>query len=320
MKKAGIQKTGIHKKHKQIKFFCMLLITVMLLEGCSLAIPDAGPQSGSSRLIGAFITMEYLDLSDTDTSLKDMQKQQKLYADIDKNGSKRPSDWEISFPDTDGICFFAPLWTDENGENMRGGIYDSRVGEKSIHFGTSGTEETLDLNGTIYVTPKADGKAGYYLNPVYQETGGRIYVVSGTGCTMQADCEIAEGEQSALTSVVSITDEDGRKLTEKANVTLQLSVMYRPVQITVCQMDQKHRLLEKKSYRPEEVPETLSARKETAYLLTEIQKESPAGKKVVSRDVFEKKEGTECEIESYCAVQDGVILKKRTRVDWEEYT
>lgn len=135
---------------------------------------------------------------------------------------------------------------------------------------------------------------------------------------MQTDCEVAEGEQSALTSVVSITDEDGRKLTEKANVALQLSVMYRPVQVTVCQMDQEHRVLEKKSYHPQDVPEALSVRKETAYLLTEIQKESPAGKKVVSRDVFEKIDGAESEMESYCAVEDGVILKKKIRVNWEE--
>lgn len=318
MKRTGMQKTGIQKNKNRIRFFCVLQMAAMLLGGCSLAVPDAGPESGSSRLIGALITMEYLDLSDADASFEDLQKQQKLYADIDKNGSKRPSDWEISFPDTDGICFFAPLWTDEYGESMRAGIYDSRVDGKNIQFGSSDTERTLDLNGILYVTPKPDGKAGFYLNPVYQETGGKIYVMSGTGCTMQTDCEVAEGEQSALTSVVSITDEDGRKLTEKANVALQLSVMYRPVQVTVCQMDQEHRVLEKKSYHPQDVPEALSVRKETAYLLTEIQKESPAGKKVVSRDVFEKIDGAESEMESYCAVEDGVILKKKIRVNWEE--
>ena len=39
---------------------------ILLLAGCSLAKKDAGSESSKDRMIGAFITDEYLDLFDVD--------------------------------------------------------------------------------------------------------------------------------------------------------------------------------------------------------------------------------------------------------------
>lgn len=307
-----------------------LLLAAMILGGCSLAVPEAGTEHGSDRLIGAFITQEYLDLYDMDSFFQDHAGQlvngkqfsgadlsgyqRKLYAAIDKNGSLSPSDWDVSFPGVEGIRFFSPLWTDENGENYRADVYDSRISEKDIAYNVFDNGESVDLSGTLYVVPGAYGEFAYYLNPVYQTPEGEIYLVSGQGSSARIVDEVSEGEQSSLTYEVKENTEDGNAETENVTVAVKLAVMYKPVKITFCQMDAGHKMLQEKAYDPKEVPDQLHVQEGTAYILAETEKESPSGKKVVSRAVCENREGEV--LESFYEAEHGVVIKRETEVEW----
>lgn len=312
-----------------------LPLAAMILGGCSLAVPEAETEHGSDRLIGAFITLEYLDLYDMDSFFQDHAGrlvngkqfsgadlsgyQQKLYASIDKNGSLSPSDWDVSFPGVEGIRFFSPLWTDENGESYRADVYDSRISEKDIAYNVFDNGESVDLCGTLYVVPGAYGETAYYLNPVYQTPEGEIYLISGQGSSARIVDEVSEGEQSSLTYEHEIKEakEDGNAETENVSVAVTLAVMYKPVKITFCQMDAEHKILQKKAYDPKNVPDQLRVQGGTAYILAEIEKESPSGKKVVSRAVCENGEREEQVLESFYEAEHGVVIKRETKVIWE---
>ena len=111
------------------------LVLAFVLGGCSLAASDAGAQGGADRLVGAFITAEYLDLYDMEGFLDDHtprftgggeiildhdpEYEGKLYARIDKSRGDDPADWEISFGDVKGEYLLNPLWPDEDGEESR---------------------------------------------------------------------------------------------------------------------------------------------------------------------------------------------------------
>ena len=80
--------------------------------------------------------------------------------------------------------------------------------------------------------------------------------------------------------------ECGKTKTEKCSVTIRYEAMYRPVRITVCQMDQGHEIVKKDVYRPEEMPEQIMAEKATEYILVEIEKEGLSGENVAAREVY----------------------------------
>lgn len=113
-------------KHKKWLKCITYLILLPSLSGCSLAVPDAGVEGGNDRMIGVFITDEFLDLFDIERYLNDHASgsvngqeaelpydsgyEGKLYAKIDKSKGSDPADWEISFGDLEGISMFTPYW------------------------------------------------------------------------------------------------------------------------------------------------------------------------------------------------------------------
>lgn len=300
--------------------------------GCSLAIPEAGSDGDGARLIGAFITSEYLELFDMEdylnahasklmdgkeiTVANDDEYGQRLYATIDKHDSTDSSDWEISFQDIEGINFFSPLWTDEEGERFWGNVHDEEVGDSNISINVSETEEENVLTGTIYILPgRADEDTAYYANPVYQTSDGRIYVTTGTGFSTSGDSSEGVYLTTTLSGQVDIT-ENGKTKTEKSSVSISIAVMYKPVKITFYQMDAAHQIIKKEEYTPGKVPETWKTEPGTEYILIETEKENLSGEKFISREIYDSKEEEETTAETYYALKNGTLAKQETEIDW----
>lgn len=318
-------------KAKKMKISIFLTVLALCLSGCSLAVPDAG-EDVKDRLIGAFITPEYLDFFDMDAYLSDhasaftdgeeitvaggAEYERRLYADVDKNGSKDPSDWKISFPGVEGACFFSPLWKDAEGADYWGSVCDEEVCDMHTDIKTSdegGAERAL--SGTIYILPgKADEDIAYYMNPVYQTKDDRIYAVTGQGFSTSGDSSEGMQMTTKLEEQVALT-ENGKTVTEKSSVSVSYAVMYRPVKITLCQMDGKNRLLQKTEYNPSELPERLSTEPETEYVLVETKKQNLSGEEVVSREVYENVDEGEW-LETFYALENGMIARQSTEVIW----
>lgn len=319
---------------KLVRIVCLLL-PAMLLGGCSLAVPDAGEHTKEDQMIGAYITREALEAYDMDAFFTDNRwqvadgkqftqedlsgYQNRLFAQIEKNGSENPSEWNVSFPGSKGICFFAPLWDSPDGSSYRDNVIDAQVCERDFSVSASDEEETLGLTGTIYVTPyeTPNEQFHFYVNPVYQNPDGEIYVLHGSGYLMQTAGTSVEGEQvmTTLTDERSMTADDTQKK-EKTSVTVKFEVIYRPISVTLCEMDARHHLLKKKVYQPGKIPKKLRAQEGTAYILVETEKESPIGETVVSREICEYTREMEGVLESFYAAEDGIVRKKDTEVVW----
>ncbi|MDE7313677.1 MAG: hypothetical protein K2N87_18980 [Eubacterium sp.] len=295
-----------------------LLLPAMLLSACSLAVPDGGEDKEEDRMIGAYITQEVIDVEQfSDEDLPDFQN--RLYASIVKNGSEDSSDWSISFPGSEGIRFFAPFWTAPDGHSYRDNVVDAKIGERDFSVSESDEEETIGLSGTIYVLPygKPEKEFHFYVNPVYQTPDEEFYALPGSGYLLQTGGEAVEGEQVSATLSGEISQTvDGKTKVKRTNVTVRFQTMYRPVKIALCQMDAEHQMLKKQAYKPEEVPDTFHAQAETAYILVETEKESPAGEKEVFREICENTQESEGVLESFCAAKDGTLIKRDTKVVW----
>lgn len=295
-----------------------LFLSAMLLGGCSLAVEDGVADKEQDRMIGAYITQEVIGTEQFSNEYPP-DCQNRLYALIEKNGSKEPSDWNISFPGSEGIRFFAPFWNaPPDGHSYRDNVVDAKIGERDFSVSESDDEESIGLAGTIYVLPygKPEKSFHFYVNPVYQTPDGEFYALPGSGYLLQTGGE-TEGEQVVTTLSDEISQTvDGKMKSKKTNVTIKFQTVHRPVKMTLCEMDVEHQVLKKQAYQPQELPGTLHVQAETAYILVETEKESPSGETEVSREICENTQQSGGVLESFCAAEDGILVKRNTEIVW----
>ena len=193
--KSGLEKSGKAKcpfaKYLTAAFAILIAGT---MGGCTLAVPYAGEEGSGDRMIGAFITTEYLDLYDMESYLNDhasslvndgsitlgndSKYEGKLFADVEKGEADSPSEWKISFGNMDGQYMLMPVSTDENGEQYMGNLCSDAINEPYLHSNVSDDSEEQELSGTIYEA--ADGKEKvWYVNPIYQTENSEIYAITG---------------------------------------------------------------------------------------------------------------------------------------------
>lgn len=295
------------------------LVCMLSLCGCSLAVPEAG--TDGNRLIGAFITDDYLDLFQTDieTDIRgDFRKEGRLYATIDKSGGERPEDWKIMFEGVEGFHMLQPVWTDENGEKYAASECSEEICDLDLKVNFSDGSEENSISGTIYFLPgKADENIAYHANPVYQTEDGRIYAVPGQGFSTSGESDEGEHFSTTLSEETTAADNEKKKA-EKGSVTVRYCVMHKPVKITVYQMDKSHQILEKKDYNPGEMPEELTAKHGAEYFLVETEKEMLSGEKMISREVYTYNPQEYTSAETFYALDNGIVAKQTTEIKWSE--
>lgn len=320
-------------KNRKI-FRCIMCVSIIsCLSGCSLAVPDAGTEGGSDRMIGVFITRDFLDLFDMEQYINDhsyefvnggeiqiasdARYEGKLYASVDKSKGDDPYDWEISFGDLDGISMFTPLWESENGETYRGTVCTEEISDPDFRYNVTDDGDENIVSGKVYILA---GKFGddrvYYANPVYQTEDGEIYVTCGHGFSSSGGSSEGVNFSSTVSGETTVT-ENGKAKTEKSSVTVQYKVINEPVRFTFCQMDQEHQVIKKGNYRPEEVPEQIHAEKDAAYIVVEMEKEGTEGEKIVSREVYDQKADEDTWLTTFCAREDGIVVEQETKVIWK---
>lgn len=318
-------------RSKKIWMIAAIISVLLTVWGCTLAIPDAS-DAGEDILIGVFITEDYIDLFDLDGYLddhagqlkdgetlhieNDSQYEQKLYAVIDNHSSDDSSDWSVNFDDIQGINMFCPVWKDENGEKYRGTIFSEGICDTNSHINCTDDGDEYDIDGTIYILEgKADEDIAYHVNPVYQTADGRIYVKSGSGFSTSG--ESAEGEcfSTTLSGECAFT-ENGETKTDKTSVTVHVSVIYKPIQITICQMNKDHEVMKKKIYNPGEIPDQLEINSEIAYILLETEKETLSREKRTAREIINYDPDGEMTLETWYLTDEEIVTKKCTELDW----
>lgn len=300
---------------------CVLnLVCMMFLCGCSLAVTGAGTDGGD-RLIGVFITADYLDLLPIEFEgdiRTDPRQAERLYASIDKSKGERPTDWKVVFEGVEGFNMLQPVWTDENGERYVASECAEEICDMDMKTNISDDGEENSISGTIYFLPgKADEDIAYHANPVYQTEDGKIYAVSGQGFSTSGDSHEGEHFSQTLSEETTASD-NGKKKTEKGSVTVRYSVMHKPVQITVYQMDKSHQIIEETAFNPGEVPEELTTERGTEYLLVETKKELLSGERKISREVYTYDPDEYTFVETFYALDSGIVAKQSTEIKWSK--
>lgn len=294
-----------------------LLLALCLLSGCSLARPEAEERSFSEQdmMIGVFVTQEYLDLFDFDSYLEDnlntvmrgggeispenaARYAGRLYAEETENGydfGVEGMGWFCVQSEIDGV----PSSSSYN------------IGPVSCGLSTSVTDEGVsnEYTGTVYV--QAGGFRQFYVNPVYQDSEGRVYLMAGSGIST----EMTEGmsmSQTLSSRFTETVDGSKRQYSMSAEVTFKGASL--PAGYSVLHMARDGQLLQRDAYTPETLPNTIEACEGAEYLIIETVPSGADGEESISREIVNQGE-------SYCSIlspteEKGILAMRMTEVIW----
>lgn len=309
---------------------CLLICLVLTLSGCQLAQETAVKQQ--ERLIGVFVTTEYLDLFDMEGYLtanldklspggnlvldgKDSRYEGRLYAELvpqiltDEETGATEEVQEFVFREVEGISYFAATMpATEERESFISTVSDEAIsdGHTALNYGDD--EEQINLRATIYLADGYNGKT-YYTNPVYQSADGKVYAVTGSGFTAGDENSTGGIFTTKLTESIT-TEENGKSKIKTTSIELSLAGMNCPEKIRVLQMDQHSRVIFQEEYDPGQLPERLTPQQETAYIIVEsISADQP------SRSIYDA--GSEG-METFYGREDGICHKQWTELVWLE--
>ena len=319
----------------KVRIAAAFLAALMLgtLSGCRLAREEAGINTREDRLIGIFLTTEYLDLFNFEGYLNDNigsfsggeikidgpaeKYQGRLYAELRpktltnlETGEKTVTE-EYIFPGVEGISYFSadvPDTPEREGYVTSGS--DEAISDGHTNLSYSDQGNSITMEGTVYVSP-GHGSI-YYFNPVYQSADGHVYALSGSG--LSADGVQSEGAVYAQTLDASYTlTENGNTRTDSISVKISISVMFPSEKITILQMDADSTVVSGTEYIPGEMPESITPEENAEYIVVETHKTDRSGNTFTARKLY----GRDAEsLETFHSREDGVCIKKWVQVKW----
>lgn len=302
-------------------FACMCIA----LGGCKLARAD-GMETEQDKLVGVFITKEYLDLFDMEGYLNDNiaslskggnievkddgRYQGRIYAELipqtytNEETGEKSEHWEYAFTEVDGVPFFyarvAPPEGDSYYANSSGDIVCDG------HF-TVG--DNMSLKGTLYITPESLNTV--YINPVYQQADGRLFVTTGSGNSFVGDRSEGIAVTTTLEEMRTVT-ENGEKREESCRVEISIALKYPPKSVSIIRMNSEDAVLSREEYAPETLPKSMNG-DGAAYIVVETHSASSSGE-TVSRELYEP---GDTYFTSYSARADGFCEGKYVGLEWE---
>ncbi len=302
-------------------FACLGLL--LSCGGCRLADPEEGEAQAAEqdRLIGVFATEEYLDLFDFDAYVSDnadklveggeavlSPQDSEAYGGRVWAAQKNNGDWV--FDGLDGMGYYAYRYKNEAESGIASHLDEGLTGN-GMRVNSTDEGESVKMEATIYHVP--GGRVRYYFNPVYQTPDGAVYLTAGTGIYIEG---AAEGESSThtLSGSVTTTGPDGETSTTSLSAAVEIEIMNAPGEIVLLQMDKNSHVLDRESYDPDQVPESLTPEPGCAYLVVETHKTGPDGD-MVTRELVNA--GAES-LSTFHARADGVCLKQDTALLWPE--
>lgn len=321
---------------RNIIISCVLVLALAFvfgLTGFSLAQPGAAEPMEKDRLVGVFVTTEYLDLFDFESYLNDnigrmaaggnitidgddARYQGRLYATLKDRSMKNEetgdaiTTQDYVFEGVEGISYFCYTITDKNGtySSVSGG---DALSDGHTNVSTTDNGEDISLDATIYVAPTA-GKSTFYMNPVYQSADGRVYAISGGGISF--DGGGSEGATCSQTLGATTTVmENGETKTCSISAKINISVTYPSQRIFVLQFDTDGMILSRDEYVPGALPETITPEQGCSYIVLETYKISPDQSETVARTLYQAGDDG---LESFYCREDGICVKQRTKLNW----
>lgn len=321
---------------------CFVAFVISLLGGCNLAREDSGTDhTEGDRMIGILITPEHLDLFDMESYLNDnmtrlanngnstMNREDsrkyagRLYAKrmanppTEVNGVQGTTTFisdndDYVFEGVDGLRFFM-VSVHAPGASIpyHANIMDEGVSD--VHLAVHGTDEaeSLSLEGTVFVAPQ-EGSKVYYFNPVYQDSDGNVYALSGSGISGDMNAEGTAYSQNIKSSTTRV--ENGKKKTEDFSVNVSISVKLAPWKVKLLQMNKDHEIVAQAEYPSDAMPDSITPESQTEYIIIENHSKIADGSKRVLRDIYDRNDK---QIKTFHILENGVCVGKDTTIGWE---
>lgn len=301
-------------KRNKVKalLMAMLLLSALLLGGCQLAREST--EQDDDRLIGVFLTWEYLDLFDHAAFMDDNMDKIVHGKEISGNGAAyqgrlyavQKENRDFVFEGVEGMNYFVPLCTDEMGNTYHMICADAGISGGVRHIHSSDDGEALTLKGTIYVAPR-QGERVLYENPVYQTSDGRVYTVQGGGMGFG---DSVGGFSFKTEESSTVTNGQGKSVKQSLLLEITVEEMEEVNEIRVYQMNGDHGMLKNQAFHPENTPDCITPDAECAYLIVERITDSEIQRKLIERT----EEGTEI----FVRRQDGVMEANYMQILWQE--
>lgn len=267
------------------------LMVLTLLGGCQLAVPDDGTgdgtDAGQDKLCGAFITLDYLNISEPYITInwkgepEFSYPESRLYATRteDENGYNK-----YAFEDAEGFSYFIVRMQSPDGY----GSYSTSYADGPIQAGgISISDNDLSLSCTICFDVHAYCEV--YVNPVYQTPDGEVYTVPGDGMSFGS---IYEGDVGSTTYSTTNTETiNGETVTSTNEVTVSITGCNTVQKAVLKQMDENDQIVDEAVITQDSIPESIRVLPDTAYMMLEEHSIDREGNAVVKRTLVDTSEG-----------------------------
>lgn len=312
---------------KKALALCLSFSMLFALTGCQLAKEETYSNSTLDRLVGVFITKEYLNLFDYDSYIEDniqqiidddkhtinndsSQYQGRLYATLETlalSANATPHK-EYLFPDVKGMAYHGATVTNENGEEYIAFTGDKGISNVNNGVSTTDDGEQLSLEGTIYIASTAKDVTLFF-NPIYQSADGRVYAISGNGL------HISDGQVSTTLKESTTETKDGESKSVSITIKISVDIMDSPQQIVILEMDNDSAILARTTYTPGELPPSLTPHENTQYIVVEAWAQDPQNNETVTRSLYDRSSRN---IYTYCYREDGICVPNWTGLNWSQ--
>ncbi len=304
---------------KQIGALLLCAALALAGAGCQLAKPEAAGAGQGDRLIGVYITWDYLDTFDMEGYLNDHIGKLSSGGDLvlseadtaaysGRIWAEETADGDWVFPGLEGLGCYCPVEETEEGTHI-GSHLDEGICSNGLHLTSTDEGDRTEIDCTVYVT--ASDRACLYCNPVYQTAAGQVYLTGGSG-GMSSEGIHDEGElfSTTLSSETSSSVSGQAAKAGSSSVTVRLALMFAPEELVLIQMDEDSRELSRESYVPGRLPEQIRLSKDCAYVLAETHKRDPEGLPVTGRELIELRDGEPTVFTGFYAAENGLCLRQ----------
>ncbi len=299
-----------------------LVLSILLLAagtaGCQLA-KEGAVAAGGDRLAGVFVTLKPVNLFDLkdyleshssslpggEVSRRELEEHsEKLYA-ARTGGDSNPG---FVFEGLEGYGLYSLELPNEQGESdtlftqQGGGLSGTRC---------SFTDGGATLEGTLYAA--ADSWFEFYLNPVYQDGEGNLYLTSGQGVSCDG---FGAGGALAQTLTESYTvTEGGKSVTQTTSITIRAEGAEVPERMALLHMGRENNILRREELDPSHIPSPITPAPGTDYLLLESVSRDSAGEERRTRTLAGREDRY---LEALVPLGNGILAKKTLEILWGE--
>jgi len=308
--------------NKRILALCLAAV-MLLLTGCQLAV-DSGEAAGADRLVGMYITLDYIDLFDAERWLADnpgaLHSGDEIIIDMESSTERL---WAVpveeTYTDEDGVTHTNRTYAFPTVEGFMMAVFSVREEFESYHataadeplcdvktqFFVTDDGEDNGISGRIYGSPDA-GELFFYCNPVYQTADGSVYLIPGSG--MQLSTDVSGEATQKITDTVTVT-ENGETRTVSFYAELIMDMLEPARSVQVLEMAADHTILRIHEIDCRKPDTELTPDGATAYLLVEEQCQTQVRRSLVSR--------SDEWLSVYFSEDGRLCTKQQFRVNWQ---